>query len=250
MQKNGRKNKNQLLWWSDSKMEHIPNEELATVIRLHQLYLDGDSTGVRANLEGANFKGAYLKDAILKRAYLKDANLEGANLAYANLAYANLEGATLGDANLGGANLGGANLGGAILKRAYLGDANLEGAYLEDANLEGANLGGANLAYAILKRATLGDANLGGANLRGANLGGANLDYSCWPLWCGSFDVKVDMYIADQLAYHFCRLDCDDPEYIRARNAIVDFANKFHLADECGVLRQIPIIDADTERDF
>lgn len=77
-------------------------------------------------------------------------------------------------------------------------------------------------------------ANLGGANLNGAYLNGANLDYSCWPLWCGSLDVKVDARIARQLAYHFCRLDCDDPEYLEVRKAITKFANGFHRVDECG----------------
>lgn len=77
-------------------------------------------------------------------------------------------------------------------------------------------------------------ADLSEANLNGAYLHGANLDYSCWPLWCGSLDVKVDARIARQLAYHFCRLDCDDPEYLEARKAIAEFANKFHLVEECG----------------
>ncbi len=94
----------------------------------------------------------------------------------------------------------------------------------EKADLSGANLCGADLS----------GANLCGANLRGANLRGANLDYSCWPLWCGSLDVKVDARIARQLAYHFCRLDCDDPEYLEARKAIAKFANMFHRVDGCG----------------
>lgn len=64
----------------------------------------------------------------------------------------------------------------------------------------------------------------------------ADLDYSCWPLWCGSLDVKVDVRLAAQLAYHFCRLVCDDPAYIQARNALVPLANTFHRADECGRL--------------
>ena len=84
------------------------------------------------------------------------------------------------------------------------------------------------------EKANLRGANLSGAYLRGANLSGAYLDYSCWPLWCGSLDVKVDARIARQLAYHFCRLDCDDPEYLEARKAIAEFANKFHRVDECG----------------
>lgn len=79
-------------------------------------------------------------------------------------------------------------------------------------------------------------ADLRYANLQGADLRGADLDYSCWPLWCGSLDVKVDRRIAAQLAYHFCRLDCDDPDYIEARNAIVNSANEFHRVEECGWL--------------
>ena len=76
------------------------------------------------------------------------------------------------------------------------------------------------------------------ANLEYADLEDANLDFSCWPLWCGSLDVKVGARIAAQLAYHFCRLECDDTEYIEARNAIVDFATRFHRADECRKLEK------------
>ena len=74
------------------------------------------------------------------------------------------------------------------------------------------------------------------ADLRDADLRGADLDFSCWPLWCGSLDVVVDKRIAAQLAYHFCRLVCDDPGYIKARNDILDFANEFHRVKECGKL--------------
>ena len=72
----------------------------------------------------------------------------------------------------------------------------------------------------------------------------ANLDFACWPLWCGSLAVKVCKRIAVQLAYHFCKLDCDDPEYIAARNAILDFANQFHRVGECGKLEKIDIAKA------
>lgn len=71
-----------------------------------------------------------------------------------------------------------------------------------------------------------------------ANLQGANLDYSCWPLWCGSLGVKTDRRVAAQLAYHFCRLDCDDPEYLAAISALLPFANTFHRVDECGRLTE------------
>ena len=121
--------------------------------------------------------------------------------------------------------------------------ANLRRADLWGANLRGANLRRADLREANLRRADLQEADLWGANLREADLQRADLreadlDYSCWPLWCGSLDVKVDARIAAQLAYHFCRLDCDDPGYIAARNAILDFANTFHRVEECGKLEE------------
>ncbi len=111
------------------------------------------------------------------------------------------------------------------------------------ADLRNANLCGANLCGADLRGADLCGADLRYADLRNANLRNADLDYSCWRLWCGTIDVKVDTRIARQLAYHFCRLDCDDPEYIKARNAIVAFANGFHRVEECGMLTVVEVID-------
>ena len=86
------------------------------------------------------------------------------------------------------------------------------------------------------ERANLRGADLWRADLWEANLREADLDYSCWPLWCGSLDVRVCKRIAAQLAYHFCRLDCDDPEVIAAQNAIIPLANQFHRVNECGKL--------------
>ena len=73
----------------------------------------------------------------------------------------------------------------------------------------------------------------------GADLSGANLDFSCYPLWCGGFHVKTDKRLACQLAYHLCSMQCEDEEYIKMRNSILGFANQFHRADECGVLKEI-----------
>lgn len=67
-----------------------------------------------------------------------------------------------------------------------------------------------------------------------ADLRGANLDLSCWPLWCGSLVVIVDKRIAAQLAYHFCRIICDDDEVKAAQKALAPIANQFHRAEECG----------------
>ena len=121
------------------------------------------------------------------------------------------------------------------------------------ANLSKANLSEADLSWVDLSEADLRGANLSGVNLRGANLSKANLseaklieadiDYSCWPLWCGSKGVKVDKRIAAQLAYHFCWLDCDDADYIKARNAVLFLANQFHRVEECGRLEPLSAPD-------
>ena len=129
-----------------------------------------------------------------------------------------------------------ANLHDANLHDADLQDADLQDADLQDADLQDADLQDADLRRANLQGADLRGADLQGANLQGANLQGADIDYSCWPMWCGSLDIKVGRRIAAQLAYHFCRLNCDDPDYIEARNAVVNFANEFHRVDECGRL--------------
>ena len=118
-------------------------------------------------------------------------------------------------------------------------DFNLRGADLGEADLSAADLRAADLRGANLCEADLCVADLSKADLRAADLRGANIDYACWPLWRGSLGVKVDVRIARQLAYHLCALDCDDPEYIKARNALLPFANQFHRVQECGILEPI-----------
>ena len=185
----------------------MTQEELQTILEKHKKWLNNVPGGKCANLEGANRKYANLEDA----------DLEYANLAGANLGYANLKDADLASASLRGANLK---------------DANLEGA-----NLEGANLERAHLECADLRGANLEDADLEGANLASANLKGANLDYSCWPLWCGSLrNVRIDKRIFAQLAYHICRVIVDDDECKAAQRALYPIANQFHRANECGRL--------------
>jgi hypothetical protein len=124
------------------------------------------------------------------------------------------------------------------LSNADLSDADLSDADLSDADLRGANLRSADLRGADLGGANLRGADLGGANLRGANLRGADLDYSCYPLWCGSLHLKADKRLACQLAYHLCSMQCDDADYIKMRNSILGFANQFHRVDECGELEE------------
>ena len=129
-------------------------------------------------------------------------------------------------------------------KRADLYGADLRGANLRDANLRDADLRGANLRGANLRGANLRGANLRDADLYGADLYGADLDFSCWPLWCGSLHVKIDDRIAHQLIYHVCSAIISSPEVsdsiksVMLSRPVLDIANKFHRVDECGILKK------------
>ena len=104
--------------------------------------------------------------------------------------------------------------------------------------------GDANGKRADLYGADLRGANLRDANLRDANLRGADLDFSCWPLWCGSLHVKIDDRIAHQLIYHVCSAIISSPEVsdsiknIMLLQPVLGLANKFHRVDECGILKK------------
>lgn len=96
---------------------------------------------------------------------------------------------------------------------------------------------------AAVQNAVKSEANLRGANLRRADLSeadlrGADFDFSCWPLWCGSLNVKIDKRIFCLLLYHALRAgqSVDDPEVKRLFEIpeIVNLANQFHRVDECG----------------
>ena len=122
----------------------------------------------------------------------------------------------------------------------------VEWAFKNKADLSGADLSGADLSGADLRGANLSGSNLSGANLSGSNLSysnlsGADLDFSTFPLWCGSFDIKADMRLAAQLAYHFCRIDFGEGQGTQAardaQKAMKDLANTFHRANECGKIK-------------
>ena len=96
---------------------------------------------------------------------------------------------------------------------------NLTYADLTNADLTRADLTRANLTSAKLTRANLTDADLTRANLTGADIG-----FSSWPLWCGTYNVKVDKNIAAQIAMHLCWLNCADEEVKAAQDAVKKLA--------------------------
>ena len=105
-----------------------------------------------------------------------------------------------------------------------------------------ANLRGADLCEADLRGADLRGANLYGADLRGADLRGADLDYSCLPLWCGSLEANFDSRQLKQIAYHLVKAGLQSSNATDADRGelskLIDYANEFHRADECGEIRR------------
>ena len=114
----------------------------------------------------------------------------------------NFAGADLSDLDLSGCELANTDFSCAYLRGADLTGANLKSAILIRADLFGATLRAATLLNANLRDACLKQADLRDAQLSGANLSGADLQFSAWPLWCGSLDVRLDTELKKQLLYH------------------------------------------------
>lgn len=70
------------------------------------------------------------------------------------------------------------------------------------------------------------------------DLRGADLDFSCLPLWCGSLAAHFDDRQLRQIAYHLVKAGLHSknasPETKRELAKLIDFANEFHRAYECG----------------
>ena len=77
----------------------------------------------------------------------------------------------------------------------------------EEGGLEGLDLSGQDMVGIDLSGFDLHGVILARADLRKADLRGANLDYSSFPLWCGSFQMKVDTRFVWQLIAHLGRLN-------------------------------------------
>ena len=71
-------------------MRTITNDELAEILNKHKMWLNGEVSGVRADLSRADLSGADLNLASLHKADLYGANLRGANLHLADFSGADL----------------------------------------------------------------------------------------------------------------------------------------------------------------
>ena len=101
----------------------------------------------------------------------------------------------------------------------------------EEEGGERANLQGEDLRRMNLRETNLREVDLWQTDLREADLRGADLDFSCWPLWCGSKGVKVDARIFRQLAMHLCGVEVEDDECRAAQSALMPLAQKCHRAN-------------------
>ena len=144
-------------------------------------------------------------------------DLSGLDLSGVNLCYADLRGADLSGAQLYNAFLLGANLREANLNHADLSHANLNNTDLTNASLYNANLSGARLQRAAMC----------GTFLDKADLRGADLFASLWTFGYEIGNAKIDCFMAARIAYFFCAQQCDDGDYLKARNALLAFANLF-----------------------
>ena len=189
-------------------MREISKDELQEILENHKHWLNRDCDGwesMRANLREADLRGVDLRGTDLRGVDLRGTDLRGVDLRWANLR-----------------------------------EAELREAELREADLRWADLRWANLREADLREANLREADLRWADLRGADLRGVDLDFSCLPLWCGSLHANFDSRQLKQIAYHLVKAG------LQSKNAteedktelrkLIDYANGFHRAYECGVI--------------
>lgn len=133
-------------------------------------------------------------------------------------------------------------------EKANLSRSDLRGSDLSYSNLRGSSLRCSNLSRSDLRGSSLSDSDLSDSNLSrsdlsGSDLSGSNLDYSAWPLWCGSLKAHVDDRIAVQLLYHTLSVVQYSP-YVSEElkrtlltRSVIEIANRFHHVGECGELK-------------
>ena len=135
-----------------------------------------------------------------------------------------------------------ADLHDSILSSSDLRGSDMRSSILSSSDMRGSDMRGSILSGSILSGSDLSGSDLRGSNLRGSDMRGSDLDYSVWPLWCGSLKAHVDDRIAIQLLYHTLSVVQHSP-YVsdELKRALltpgnIDAANRFHHVGECGKL--------------
>jgi hypothetical protein len=94
--------------------------ELKEILRLHKLWLNGDSKGIRADLSESDLRGSDLSESDLRGSDLSESDLRGSDLRGSNLSGSNLRNSNLSGSNLSGSNLSGSNLSNSNLRKVIL----------------------------------------------------------------------------------------------------------------------------------
>lgn len=111
-------------------------------------------------------------------------------------------------------------------KKGCVEDAVKKGVSLYRIDLRGADMAGADMTGADMTGADLRRADLRHADLRRADLRDADLDFSSWPLWCGSCGVKLDKENNERFAYH-AMINMSAEVLADFLQDPVEFANRF-----------------------
>jgi len=95
----------------------------------------------------------------------------------------------------------------AVKQGISLAHADLRHIDLDNRDLSGGEFTSADFRNSRLSRtdfrgANLWDAEFHGANMHGMDIRGAGIDFTSWPLWCGSVGVIVDEKQARQILAH------------------------------------------------
>ena len=190
----------------------METNELKNILALHKKWLNEEEGGERADLHGADLDGICLDNVDFRNANLREVSFR--------------------DAVITNSDFRGADL--------Y--EADFRFAFLQGSDFSAANLKDADFTRANLCNADFFNADLMGADLGEADIKGVDFDYSCLPLWCGSLDAHFDDKQLKQIAYHLVKAGLhsknasyETKEYLRK---LIPFANEFHRAEDCGLIRE------------
>jgi hypothetical protein len=223
------------------KGEKMDRDRFNELVERHGMYLRGDRGGKRLDLVDEAMIAADLSGKDLSRSRFESCSFYGCQADRVSFKGAGLKDVVFNYAAMSGA----------VFDDAWLEEVCLDRAVLRDASFRNALLGGCSFKMADCTGADFAVYRLAGADFSGARLRdvswemvvacdvsmrGADIDFARIQLSCGALGWRIDSRIASQLAYHFCSMKCDDPEFIAAREALLGLASKFHRSEECGIL--------------
>lgn len=140
-------------------------------------------------------------------------------------------------------DLSGARLEKVSARRSVFLVCEIESAYAEGSDFSATqfnscNMDSCDMNNAILHGVQFCRCNTRGMHLNGSDMTGANIDYSAWPMWCGSYGVKVDRRLFEQLVMHLCGVVVDDREYWNVQQTLKSIAMRHPRAQEFLCLRE------------